>query len=276
MCRATLPGNSGIVPSRHPPDARHLARLCLSELVGTALLVAVGLSIVVFDEGRGSLVAHVLPSVAARRALTGALFGTTGMAIALSPVGRVSGAHINPVVTLAFWLEGSVPTPALLALVPSQLAGAVLGALPLLWWGTQGRSIGYGATAPGPGGVGPAFAGEVATTFALVLLLLTFVGHRRLRRATPAIFPPLYCLMVWLEAPLSGTSTNPARSLGPDVVGLAVHDYWLYVAAPVVGTMAAVAARQTLPLVRQLRVEVAKLAHFETDPFSRLRLRRSD
>ena len=77
-----------------------------AELIGTALLVAVGLSIVILDFGQGSPVPRLLPGASWRRMVTGFLFGTTGAAIALSRLGKESGAHINPVVTLAFWLMG--------------------------------------------------------------------------------------------------------------------------------------------------------------------------
>lgn len=244
----------------------HLARLGLSELVGTAVLVGVGLSIVIAVNGPGSPLVPLL-SPAARRALTGGLFGATGMTVALSPVGRISGAHINPVISLAFWAEGSLPHRALPVFVAAQLAGAMVGAVPLLAWGHWGAGIGYGDTAPGPLGTGYAFLGEMATTFVLVVLVLAFVAQRRLRRFTPLLFPPLYCVMVWLEAPWSGTSTNPARSLGPDVVALATHAYWLYWAAPVAGTVLALAARRLLPVLRTLEVDMAKVAHFEHDPF---------
>jgi len=247
--------------------------MCVSELIGTALLVLIGLSIVIFDLGRGSPMAAVLPSAAARRALTGGLFGATGMSIALSPIGRVSGAHINPVVSIAFWVERTLSTRALVAFAASQLLGAVVGAVPLLLWGQMGRSVAYAATSPGPRGTTVAFLGEVVTTFLLVFLLLSFVGHHRLRRYTPGIFPPLYCVMVWLEAPWSGTSTNPARSLGPDVIGLASHNYWLYWAAPVVGTLLAVAARHIVPVIRDLDVDIAKVARFEVDLAADLKAR---
>ncbi|MGH9920604.1 MAG: aquaporin [Nitrososphaerales archaeon] len=95
--RSALPdSHDGGVTTTGEHEQRSLFAKCVSEAIGTALLVAVGLSIVIFDEGRGSHLAHVLPSEAERRALTGMLFGATGMTIALSPVGRISGAHINP------------------------------------------------------------------------------------------------------------------------------------------------------------------------------------
>lgn len=242
-----------------------LGGLCLAEFVGTALLVAVGLSFVILNFGTGSPVAGVLPSAAARRALTGGLFGATGMAIALSRVGRVSGAHINPVVSLAFWAEGALPARTLIGFVLSQSAGAVAGAVPLLLWGARGKSISYGATAPGPHGVLAAFGGELGTTFAMVLIVLAMVARPRLRAFTPFVFPPLYCLLVWAEAPLSGTSTNPARSLGPAVLAMAAHSYWLYVCAPAAGALLAVVARRTLPVVADLRIDIAKVAHFEDE-----------
>ena len=79
-----------------------------AELVGTAALVLVGLSFVILMFGEGSPIPSVLPSEGWRRLITGFLFGTTGASIALSPVGRRSGAHINPIVTLAFRLMGKL------------------------------------------------------------------------------------------------------------------------------------------------------------------------
>jgi aquaporin Z len=74
-----------------------------------------------------------------------------GALIALSPVGKVSGAHINPAVTLAFRLMGKLDFRVAVGYVLSQLAGSILGSLPLLAWGSLGRSLAFGAT-PGSGG----------------------------------------------------------------------------------------------------------------------------
>jgi len=239
--------------------------LLLSELVGTALLLAVGLSVVIFDFGAGSPLVKWLPSLGARRLLTGFLFGATGGLIAVSPVGKLSGAHINPVVTTAFWLKGKMGNRHALGYVLAQLGGGILGSLPLLLWGGIGRSVEYGATLPGCGGLA-AVAGETATTFALIAGLFTFLGHRRLRSFTPLLFPFLYAVMVYMEAPLSGTSTNPARSLGPAVVSGVWRAWWVYWVGPMLGTVLALTAHR-LPGLRRLEVEVAKLYHFEHDPY---------
>lgn len=244
-----------------------------AELVGTALLVAVGCSIVILDFGASSPVTALLPDPGARRAITGFLFGCVGALIAVSPVGVVSGAHINPVVTLAFWLEGRMKGGVAVGYVLAQLAGGAIGAVSLLLWGVMGTSVAYAATLPGPAGPWVAFLGEAGTTFCLIAGLLLFVGHRRLRAFTPALFPFLYGLLVWLEAPLSGTSTNPARSLGPGLVAGNLHGWWVYWLGPLVGTLAAVELRRVLPIARSLEIEVAKVFHFGHDRYGIFRER---
>ena len=237
-------------------------QLLASELIGTALLVLVGLSLVILMFGSGSPLARLVPSEGLRRLISGFLFGTTGACIALSPVGRVSGAHINPAVTLAFRLMGKLDLRTTLGYIGAQLVGAVAGSLPLLLWGAMGGSVCFGATWPGPGiSLSTAFLGEVITTFALVALLAVFLGFRRIRPFTPAIFPPLYAIMVWAEAPISGTSTNPARSLGPAVVSGQWQGWWIYWAGPLAGMLAAVLACSLLAK----RIEVAKLYYFDSD-----------
>jgi aquaporin Z len=237
-------------------------QLFLSELIGTALLVLVGLSLVILIFGAGSPMVRVVPGEGARRLITGFLFGTTGALIALSPVGKESGAHINPVVSLGFWLMGKLDLPTTLGYIGAQLVGAVMGSLPLLLWGAMGKSVAFGATLPGPGFPLPAvFLGEAITTFTMISLLAVFLGFRKFRPFTPAIFPPLYAIMVWAEAPISGTSTNPARTLGPAIVSGQWQGWWIYWAGPLVGMFLAILVFSFLAE----RIEVAKLYHFESD-----------
>ncbi len=238
-----------------------------AELAGTAILVAVGLSIVILDFGQGSPVVQLLPSAGWRRLITGFLFGTTGALIALSPLGKESGAHINPVVTLGFWLMGKLKARHVLGYVVAQIAGAVIGALPLLAWGAMGRSIDFGATLPGAAyGAGWALLGETATTFALIFGLFFFLQHRRLRAFTPALFPFLYAVMVFVEANVSGTSTNPARSFGPALISGDWHAWWVYWLGPLLGTLLGVAVYRLTGRLWS-PILVAKLHHFEHDRY---------
>jgi aquaporin Z len=237
-------------------------RLFLCELSGTAVLVLVGLSFVIGMFGAGSPMTQLLPNEGLRRLITGFLFGTTGASIALSAVGKESGAHINPAVTMVFWLFRKLDGWTAVVYVLGQLIGGLIGSLPLLAFGARGRSVAFGATLPGAGYPTQAvLLGEVVTTFTMVSLLLVFIGFRRLRPFTPGIFPPLYAIMVYLEAPISGTSTNPARSLGPAIVSGEWQGWWIYWVGPLIGAFLASLACSLLAK----RITVAKLYYFDSD-----------
>jgi len=255
------------------PSIPVLLRLSFAELAGTALLVAGGLSLVILDFGTGSPVLHWIPDAGARRAITGFLFGATGATIAISPLGKASGAHINPLVTLAFYLKRKLHLRHAVFYVVAQCIGAVVGCLPLLLFGAMGRSVDFGATVPGPAGALWAVAGEALTTFALVALLFFFLGGKRLRAFTPLLFPFLYALMVWLEAPISGTSTNLARSFGPAVVSGVWTSFWVYVVGPLVGTLLALWLHAASWL-QGFEIEVAKVYHFASDRHGVFKARR--
>jgi aquaporin Z len=233
-----------------------------AELFGTALLVFAGLSVVIGLNGEGSpLFAHV-PEPGARRALTGFLFGSIGAAIAFSPLGRISGAHINPAVTFAFWLEGKINWRDAGAYVAAQCAGAVLGAMPLLMWGDMGRSLRLAATLPSPSvPVLWPLLGEALCTGLLVGLIFAMAAHKPTQPFTPLVNPPLFAFLVWLEAPLSGASANPARSLGPAVVAMTWQGHWIYWLGPSLGAAFTVALFRT-GLSHHDRPDEARLFHF--------------
>jgi aquaporin Z len=105
-------------------------KLFVSEMVGMTLLLFIGLSIVIFNWDEGSVVAKLIPSETIRTILTGFMFGCVGCSIALSPIGKISGAHINPAVSIAFWLRGKMKTAAMAGYIVSQMMGAYLDVCP--------------------------------------------------------------------------------------------------------------------------------------------------
>lgn len=250
------------------PHNRLHPALYLAEAAGTALLVAFGLSIVIAIFGCDTLgcsdfIATLIPSAAWRRALAGGCFGTVGALITISPLGRVSGAHINPAVSLAFWLERKLAWRDLVGYVLAQMLGAVIGALPLLLWGGMGRSVNYGATTVGAAAsVWMAFAGEVIATTSLVLAIFITASHESSRRFTPWTIPPLFAWLVWWEAPLSGASANPARSLGPALISAVWSDFWIYLAAPALGAALGVLLLR-IEIFGTHRVQVARVARHD-------------
>lgn len=241
---------------------KYRSKFFVSEFFGTALLLIGGLSLVIFMFGTGSPMAKLIPEIKIRQMMTGFLFGSIGASIALSPIGKLSGAHINPAVTMVFWLFRKIEGRLTITYIFAQLTGAIVGCLPLIIWGQMGRSIDFGVTIPGAGySVQAALLGEVITTFALVTLLVVFIGFRQIRRFTPYMIPVLYGIMVPLEADISGISTNPARSLGPAVISGQWDAFWIYIIGPMTGALLASFACSLLAK----RITIAKLYHFDSE-----------
>lgn len=256
-------------------NARYLkyrSKFFAAEFFGTGLLLLAGLSIVIFMFGSGSPMAQLIPGVKLRQVITGFLFGSVGASIALSPIGKVSGAHINPAVTMVFWLFRKIEGRLAITYILAQLTGAIFGCLPLFIWGQMGRSVDFGATFPGEGySTQTVLLGEIITTFTMVTLLVLFIGFRRIRQFTPFMFPFLYAIMVPLEAAISGTSTNPARSLGPAVISGQWGGWWIYLIGPVAGALLASIACSVLAK----RITIAKLYHFDSESEGDALLRRA-
>ena len=232
----------------------------LCEFLGTAILLTGGLSAVFLDFGPHSPIRPHLGSTSARLLLTGLLFAGTGSLVALSPLGRRSGAHLNPAVTLAFWTQHKVHPHDLAGYVIAQLLGAIAACAGLrLAWGRTARALHLGATQPGHGFTALDAAGlEVLMTASLVLMIFFFTSSSRTARWTPLGNWLLVATLVWRGAPYSGTSLNPARSLAPALLAPELPNLWAYVVGPLTGALLAAAIFAMFP---RIRVVTAKLFH---------------
>lgn len=154
-------------------------------------------------------------------------------------MGTVSGAHLNPAVTMAFALRGNFPWRRVPGYLVAQILGAVLASLVLQW---MFGDIMAGATLPGDG-VSPTIAmlTEFLLTLGLVSVILgTATGARNIGVAGAiAVGSYIGLVSVW-GAPVSGASMNPFRSLGPALVGWDFSNYWIYVVGPLAGAVLAV------------------------------------
>jgi aquaporin Z len=230
------------------------------------LLVLGALSAVALVLGDGSPVDGILSSESLRLLVTGLLVGGCVSLIVVSPLGRLSGAHLNPAVTLAFSVLGRVSGHDVVGYLLAQLVGALGGALAFrLLWGSVADSVDGGVTHPlvaTPAAIGI----EVGMTALLIAMILLFVSRERLTRWVPLMLWPLIGALVWRGSPYTGTSLNPARSAGPAVAFSDFADLWLYLLAPTAGALAvALLWRQGRPSTLP---KTAKLFHDARYPSS--------
>jgi aquaporin Z len=206
-----------------------------AEAAGTGLLMLGGLSVIAALLAPGSPAAAVVPSHSARLLLVGVLFGGCVTLIAVSPIGRLSGAHLNPAVTLAYRVLGKVSWHDVAGYLTAQLAGALAGSLAFrTLWGQGAVSVGGGET-----------HSTIATPAAFLLeavTILAFGSSERLMRWTPFAIVPVIAVLVWQVADYTGTSLNPARSAGPAIAFGNLSGLWLYLVAPSAGAVALAAA----------------------------------
>ncbi|GAC1630707.1 MAG: aquaporin [Ktedonobacteraceae bacterium] len=204
----------------------------------------------------------MLPNANLRLLITGLLFAGSGSLVAISPFGKLSGAHINPAVSLAFWIHGKMHHHDIIGYVVGQFLGAIVGAeLLVLVWGGYARSVHDGMTLPGASyPLWIVFLAEMSLTGVLVLSIFVFVSSHRLMHWTPLMTWLVVAAMVWLEAPVSGTSLNPARSIGPAFVAWLWTEQWLYCLAPPLGALLAVGAFRLLR-IGERDVLTGKLFH---------------
>ncbi|MBD2309317.1 aquaporin [Chroococcidiopsis sp. FACHB-1243] len=218
----------------------------LAELVGTTLMIFNGLSWVCWNFSPESPIVKLIPNPNVRLCLTALCFAGGGTAIAYSPLGKRSGGHLNPSVTLGFWLMKKISTRDALAYAFMQFIGAAIGAaLVLLLWSDFARSVHLGATLLGKG-ISPVmgFGIEVGITFLLMLTILISVNSS-IMPWTGAIAGALVAFLVSTESPLTGTSLNPARSFAPAALISIWQDQWIYWIAPPLGAaLAALLYRQ--------------------------------
>jgi aquaporin Z len=182
-----------------------------------------------------------LPS-RARDLAMGLAMGTTAVALIYSRLGQRSGAHMNWATTLTFLRLGKMAPWDAFWYAVAQPVGGALGVLAVA--GLCGRAftsppVASVTTVPGPAGAGPAFLAEAAMAFGLMTVVLQLSNRERWRRYTGLAAGTLVLLYIALEAPISGMSINPARSLASAIPSGIWRDFWVDLTAPCLGMLLA-------------------------------------
>jgi aquaporin Z len=199
---------------------------------------------------------------AAHRVPMALAMGLTAIGLIYSPLGARSGAHMNPSLTLTFYRLGRISGRDATGYILGQFAGGAIGivAASLLLHGLPGDpSVNYAATVPGAAGAAAAFAAEAGISFLMMSVVLVGSNTPSLARYTGLFAGALVAIYIVFEAPLSGMSMNPARTLGSNVLARSTESLWIYFTAPPLGMLLAAEAYARL---RGLpRVACAKLNH---------------
>lgn len=227
------------------PPMAHLAHHWpeyLAEAFGLGLfmLSACGFGILLFHPA--SPIVAAIPSLMLRNILMGTAMGLTLVVNIYSPWGKRSGAHLNPAVTLTFLHLGKVKREDVLAYITAQFLGGLAGtAVAVLLWSRwiADPSVNYVATVPGRWGATVAFMAEVLISGLLMLMVLTVSSRPTLSRFTGVFAGAMVACYIAFEAPISGMSMNPARTVGSAAFAGVWTGWWIYFLAPLLGMLLA-------------------------------------
>jgi len=232
----------------------------LMEAWGLGLFMLSAAVFTTLFEFPGSPVHRAVADDTLRRALIGVAMGLTAVGIIYSPWGRRSGAHLNPAVTLTFWRLGKVTGWDALFYAIAQCLGGLAGvliALALLGPAFAMPPVTFVATTPGAPGTGVAFLAEFAISALLMSVVLAVSSSAAAMRWTGVAAGTLVALFIAIEAPLSGMSMNPARTLASAVPAQRFDAFWVYCIAPPLGMLVAAELRRYVGA----GVHCAKLDH---------------
>ena len=200
-----------------------------AELMGTYIMVFAGTGAIIVNDVYGS-VSHLG---------IGLTFGLVVMAVIYS-IGSISGAHINPAVSIAFWVSKRFSGKEVLPYIISQFLGAILASLTLSFMFPQDELL--GATLPA-GSWEQSFVMEFILTFILMfVILLMSEGSKEVGVMTGFAVGMVVAFEAIFAGPVSGASMNPARSLAPALVSGHLTHLWLYILATTLGASASVFA----------------------------------
>jgi aquaporin NIP len=208
-------------------DSPDLARRATAEGFAAFALVFAGCGAIVANAHYGGVLGAVGISL---------VFGLVIMVMVYA-TGHLSGAHINPAVTIAFTLTRHFPAREAVAYVGAQLAGATAAAL-VLWGVWTDKPAHLGATIPTVSASSAFLYELVLTAFLMFVIMAVATDTRAVGAAAAIAIGGTVGLDALFGGPITGASMNPARSIGPALASGELHDIWIYILAPTVGAAA--------------------------------------
>ena len=227
-------------------------RQVLAEFLGTFCLVFAGTGAIVVNDFSDGAITHFGIATA---------FGLVVFAM-IYAFGEISGSHLNPAVSIGLWVAGKFDARHLTGYILAQCAGAVMASLVLHGVFPDHRTLGM--TLPAAGQTS-AFLFEIILTWMLMLVILNVTHPTQPHRSFAGFIIGAF---VGLEAlfggPVSGASMNPARSLGPALVSGNMLDLWIYLIAPIIGSIAAVLTHRLLMVTTEPDKSSVNVVHKDT------------
>lgn len=209
-------------------------RKYLAEFIGTFCMVFCGTGAIIIDQQTGGSITH---------AGVAAVFGLIVSAM-IYALGDISGAHLNPAVTIAFWLSKYFPTKEILPYLLSQFSGAFFASLVLKFLFPLNQFL--GSTIPS-GSAAQSFILEIILTFILMLVIIfTAKGSKEQGLFAGLAIGSVVLSEAMFAGPICGASMNPARSMAPALISGHTEHLWIYLSAPVIGAALAIGAWKIL------------------------------
>ncbi len=205
-----------------------MSKRFISEIIGTFALVFCGTGAMVINDFTGGTVTHVGVAIT---------FGLIVMGM-IYAFGDISGAHMNPAVTIGFAYAKKFPWKEVPAYVLAQLIGAFLASGILLYLFPESQTL--GATLPGLSAIKVFILEIILSFFLMVVIINVSTGSKEIGVVAGIAIGSVVLLEAMFAGPITGASMNPARSIAPAVVSGNIADLWIYIFAPIIGCVLAV------------------------------------
>lgn len=205
-----------------------MSKRFISEIIGTFALVFCGTGAMVINDFTGGTVTHVGVAIT---------FGLIVMGM-IYAFGDISGAHMNPAVTIGFAYAKKFPWKEVPAYVLAQLIGAFLASGILLYLFPESQTL--GATLPGLSALKVFILEIILSFFLMVVIINVSTGSKEIGVVAGIAIGSVVLLEAMFAGPITGASMNPARSIAPAVISGNIADLWIYILAPIIGCVLAV------------------------------------